>query len=93
MPFPYFIGAMRAQHPNTVIIDPIEAVERVMSRASTCEILARLCTEKTLGGMRCPFRSPKWFVALTHSEALASMRIADFSFPVICKPVAACGTS
>lgn len=76
------------QHPNTVVIDPIESVERVISRASSCAILSNLRTTHP----DAPFRGPRWFLAESVDEAKRQLGPSgSFSYPVICKPVAACG--
>ena len=86
-------------NPQTVIIDPFKNVRNVTSRARTVEILREI--EKS-----CPiplFYQPAFIVydretaAQTCDEEQPAvmfnmMKQAKISFPVICKPIEACGT-
>lgn len=79
-------------YPSCRLVDPLEAVRKVISRARTCHHLGAI--ESRLGN-RCPFRQPRY---LTVSEfdtiPTVRQRLADgnFRWPVICKPIEACGT-
>lgn len=83
-----------ASHPKTVIVDPLDAVRKVISRARCCESLANIIKKLSF---RCPFTQPK-FVLVESERFDLSGHILDliaaegFGFPVICKPVEACGT-
>lgn len=80
-------------HPCTAIVDPIHFVERVVSRARTCHHLS--IVERTRGDA-CPFVQPNHTVieSLAHreQEVLAQLHERGLRFPLICKPVQACGT-
>jgi Inositol 1,3,4-trisphosphate 5/6-kinase pre-ATP-grasp domain/Inositol 1,3,4-trisphosphate 5/6-kinase ATP-grasp domain len=88
------LNAYLASHPKTVIVDPLEAVRKVTSRARCCETLANIIKKLSL---RCPFTQPK-FVLVESERVDLNGHILDliaakgFGFPVICKPVEACGT-
>lgn len=83
-------------HPNTVIVDPIDSVRKVISRSRTCQHLSNI--ELTMG-KQCPFRQPKYVVfedsnSVTSSEdTLKVIAQHGLTFPIICKPVEACGTA
>lgn len=77
--------------PNTVIVDPIECVEKVTSRACTVDSLA---TIQHRLGRDCPFRQPNYLVLnepTTPEEVLRRMDAQQMHFPVIGKPIEACG--
>lgn len=86
-------------HSSTVLVDPIMAVKKVTSRARTCATLA-LIQNKT-GSQRCPFSQPKFIILeaadkndpFNESDVLEALVKKNINFPVICKPVVACGTS
>ena len=70
------------------------AVQLVISRARSCERLGNI--QQRLGEL-CPFSQPKFIVVNDEEQAveiniLHQMALEGFSFPVICKPVEACGT-
>ena len=80
-------------HPRTVIVDPIECVARVVSRARTCRHLTAI--QDRLRGS-CPFAQPNYVVIeeqLSEEALLAKLAKEQLVFPVICKPVQACGTA
>ena len=81
-------------YPNTVIVDSLDAVRRVISRARSCESLAKII--KKLDS-NCPFTQPGFFVVESEEESsvnniLELMCAKGICFPVMCKPVEACGT-
>jgi len=89
-------------HTSTVLVDPIIAVKKVTSRARTCATLALI--QNKIGSQRCPFSQPQFIIleALdennpvsfqTDSDILEALENSNLKFPVICKPVVACGTS
>lgn len=93
------LSAYLAQNPSTVLIDPIESVRIVTSRSTTCERLRRieqLHHEKNHSqNFSCPITQPNYFVFETSYSSADFMRLLSLNgmyFPVICKPVAACGT-
>lgn len=83
------------RHPSASIIDPFEAVRVVVSRARTCRKLRELeeAFEKRHGGRkRCPFRQPRFAVSESPELLCEAVARAGLSFPVMCKPIEACGT-
>jgi hypothetical protein len=85
-----------AEHPSTVVIDPLTSVRNVVNRKRTC-----LCLQAIQKRMAeaCPFGQPA-FVVVEESSLMsgpnhldAEMRSHGLSFPVICKPLEACGTA
>jgi len=84
-------------HPDTVIVDPIDAVRNVISRARTNECLRRI--HDRLQGA-CPFRQPRFVIVeaetaaqvVSKDQILNLMRSEGLTFPVICKPLEGCGT-
>jgi inositol-1,3,4-trisphosphate 5/6-kinase/inositol-tetrakisphosphate 1-kinase len=83
------------RHPSASIIDPFEAVRAVVSRARTCRRLRELEDdfERRHGGRRrCPFRQPRFAVSESPELLGEAVQRAGLSFPVICKPIEACGT-
>lgn len=83
-------------HPNTAIVDPIDSVRKVISRSRTCQHLRAV---ETSMGRSCPFRQPKYVVfegatgSLSSSDTLKLIAQHGLEFPIICKPVEACGTA
>jgi hypothetical protein len=71
-------------HPKTVIIDPIEAVERVLSRSSTCNRLRQI--EYSSPESAASFTIPNFVVldgrCVSSEEILARMKEANMDFPV-----------
>ena len=86
------LDAYILSHPNTVIVDPIECVRRVISRARTCSHLSNI---ETTFGDQCPFTQPTYViieVGTSPLEIAAKLAGHGLSFPIICKPIQACGT-
>jgi hypothetical protein len=76
------------QHPSTVIVDPFSAVHKVISRSRTCHTLQRLIDSVS----NCPFSQPKFAVAESPAIIAEFIRRSGLRYPVICKPIEACGT-
>ena len=81
-------------YPKTVIVDSLDSVRKVISRKSCSESLANI-TKKMKNS--CPFSQPNFFVVKSEEEGsarnvLCLMSLNDIGFPVMCKPVEACGT-
>ena len=79
-------------NPRTVIVDPINRVREVVSRARTCQHLSDVMSRLQEA---CPFTQPNYMVLPADPSAIelhCAMRERDLAFPVICKPVQACGT-
>ena len=88
------LNAYLAAHQQTLIVDPLEAVRKVISRARCCESLANIINKL---GANCPFTQPRFILVDAEKENLAGyiqqlMAAEGITFPVICKPVEACGT-
>lgn len=84
-----------ALHPQTKIVDSVSDVRKVISRAMTCKHLQSI--QKRLGNS-CPFTQPNFIIVnerdnLTADEILNLVSTNGLSFPIICKPVEACGTA
>lgn len=80
------------KYPSTVIVDPISAVSKVTSRIRTNECLSNVQLRR---GRSCPFRLPRSVVVqdgATPDEVIYQLEQKGLQFPVICKPVQACGT-
>jgi hypothetical protein len=87
------LGAYLQAHPSTVIVDPIECVQKVVSRARTCTHLTAI--QNRLLGCRA-FTQPGYVVIekkVSDEAVLARLAQKQLVFPVICKPVQACGTA
>jgi len=86
------IDAYLKEFPRTVIVDPLSCVRKVISRARTCEHLSNI--QRRLG-KNCSFTQPAYFIA---EEGVGTQEMADqltekgLSYPLICKPIQACGT-
>ena len=76
------------RNPGTKIVDSFSAVRQVVSRARTVTRLQELIEYHP----DCPFRQPKFAIAFSPDSIRSTIREANLSFPVICKPIEACGT-
>ena len=79
-------------HPQTTLIDPIESVQNVLSRKRTCDYL-EILKEKT--SMKSSFQLPKYMILndqIDDIQILQMMDVVGLSFPLISKPIIACGT-
>jgi len=79
-------------HPRTVIVDPVDSVRKVISRARTCSHLRNI--EQRLG-KDCSFAQPAHVIiedGATPEDIAAKLVEHGLSFPIICKPIQACGT-
>ena len=90
-PSPRLLGLRRhlARRPETLLVDPLEAVCRVTSRVTTHEGLRR-AHRRCLG--RAPSLDPAFVVAEDAPALLRLIRQSGMRFPLICKPCDACGT-
>lgn len=81
-------------HPQTKIVDPIESVRKVTSRARTVEYIDSL--QASLGKEKCPFTQPAYAIVwkdMTKNEDIITLlKEKNIRYPVICKPIEACGT-
>lgn len=81
-----------AAHPRTVIVDPMDSVRKVISRARTCSHLTNI--EQRLG-KDCSFAQPTYVIiedGATPEDISSKLVEHGLSFPIICKPIQACGT-
>ncbi len=76
------------RHPQTVIVDPLCAVELVVSRVRTIQTIQRLISSTP----KCPFTQPRFAIASSPADIKQAMAASGLTYPVICKPIAACGT-
>jgi hypothetical protein len=86
------LDAYLTQHPSTIIVDPIAAVQKVVNRARTCQHLRSIETKL---GAACPFSQPKFIIVnkeKNDEDVLKELAIQNMVFPLICKPLEACGT-
>lgn len=106
-------------HPSTVLVDPVDAVQQVISRSNVCLVLQRIM-DRHRGARRlpeqsespetsesaavvaedndtatcstCPFRQPKFLLVEELGSLVPLFLASGLRFPVICKPLEACGT-
>lgn len=84
-------------YPTTVIVDSLEAVTKVISRERSAKCLQNVQNMHNKLALKCPFTQPKFVIINNEKEAcmehiLVLIKNEGFGFPVICKPVEACGT-
>ena len=84
-------------HPNTILIDPLDAVKSVTSRQRCCYNLQHIIMNFNILHINYKLTQPKYFIINNISELesnhfLTLMKHESVSFPVICKPVTACGS-
>jgi hypothetical protein len=81
-------------HPQTKIVDPIDSVRKVTSRARTVEYIDSL--QAAIGRPVCPFTQPAYAIITKElsrkADVVALLKEKNISYPVICKPIEACGT-
>eukprot|EP01041_Mallomonas_annulata_P008895 gene8895-18412_t len=83
------IDALKAYlklNSRTVMVDPIDSVRNVVSRARTCVCLQQLC-DQLEPVRRSLFTQPLFVLVNEPSDAASLMTSANMHFPVICKPV------
>ena len=86
------IDAYLKEFPRTVIVDPLSCVRKVISRARTCEHLSNI--QRRLG-KNCSFTQPAYIIAEEGEgtqEMVNQLAEKGLSYPLICKPIQACGT-
>jgi hypothetical protein len=91
------------QYHQILLLDPLDAVKRVTSRARTCLQLAEIQSQyisstisPTISTKLCPFSQPKFVIIQrtdTLSQIINKLEKHYLSFPFICKPIIACGHS
>ena len=84
-------------HPNTILIDPLDAVKSVTSRQRCCYNLQHITMNFNILHINYKLTQPKYFIInnineLESNHFLTLMKRESISFPVICKPVTACGS-
>jgi len=82
-----------SNHPEIKLIDPIQSIYNVISRNTTNQLLNRLIINSL---PNCPFTIPSYFTLDqpigSSQELLDRMKEVHMLFPIICKPIEACGT-
>jgi hypothetical protein len=92
-------------HPKTKIIDPINDVEKVITRSRVCSVLDSMIIPRRFcngngnhngSSSSSPsfelFSQPKYLI-VTQKEKIQEIFLqSSLRFPVICKPIEACGT-
>jgi hypothetical protein len=79
-------------HPDTIIVDSLDAVRKVISRERTCKHLREIQTQKK---SECPFTQPNYTIVqigTSTNDVCALFKANGLRFPIICKPIEACGT-
>lgn len=76
------------RNPRTAIIDSFSAVKTVVSRARTTLRLQHLIETVP----NCAFKQPQFAIAPSPEMIRSVIRESNLSYPVICKPIEACGT-
>jgi hypothetical protein len=79
-------------YPNTKIVDPVESVREVTSRIRTIE---NLRNAQLIACHKSPFTQPLFhFVTkeMTSMEIKLDLKRKQINYPIICKPIEACGT-
>lgn len=79
-------------YTDTVIIDSIDAVRKVINREKTCIYLTNIQSKLQ---DKCPFTIPNYMIinrATTIDDIMDRFITQHLEFPVICKPLVACGT-
>ena len=79
-------------NPKTKIVDPFHAVEKVITRSSVCRILDDIIKHTNTSISPCPFSQPKYMIVEQTDSIVHDMAEMNITFPVICKPIEACGT-
>ena len=80
------------EHPRTIIIDPLESVKIVISRAKTCAMLSHVCADVCDGVFQPMYVLIEDEHELTEAKILEKMEANGLKFPIICKPIRACGS-
>jgi hypothetical protein len=79
-------------HPETTIVDPIENVRNVLDRYRTLQCLRTTRDRLLLAKGECPFSVPIGVVIDKPNIDIKDLtENVGMSFPVICKPLVACG--
>lgn len=79
-------------NPHTQIVDPLDSVEKVISRSRVCNILDSIIKRQLSRTGKCDFNQPSYVVVDNVSIIEEVVSRASIKFPVICKPIEACGT-
>ncbi|CAM9652506.1 unnamed protein product, partial [Ascophyllum nodosum] len=85
-----WIEQYTVEHPQTVLVDPIDKVANVINRVATLKLLTEAYGKYgTAGGMPRPPR----FVVYEDRKVVPKAGMDNLAFPVICKPIDACAGS
>jgi hypothetical protein len=71
-----------------VLVDPFDAVHLVTSRVRTCNLLQSIIDKQLIPS----FSIPKFGLLNKKDDLVQVLQENNITFPVICKPVEACGT-
>jgi hypothetical protein len=82
------------ENPQCMLLDPLASVALATNRVSTLKVLDQVQSDYSLNVKDLP-RIPPYVVipSGTSTEALIDMVSSRLHYPLICKPVLACGTS
>lgn len=85
-------------NPDVILVDPLSSVSLVTSRQRICECISDIegpLMNSVDSGESHQFIQPKHFIVenkMSNDEFVEQMHIHGVQFPIICKPVTACGT-
>ena len=85
-----FIENYLSSNPWTGIIDPISSIRTITSRARACDCLGQIL--EAFPASKRPFHQPPYCVLNNRNELRAQLDKHQLKYPVICKPIDACGT-
>ena len=77
-------------HPTTILVDPFSSVRKITSRERACECLQNALNRLTQPH---PYKVPAYCIINDLAMASEEIRKGGICYPVICKPVNACGTA
>lgn len=80
------------RYPATVMVDSIESVEKVTSRARVCQVIQDILNNLSMI-RKSLFRQPKFVIVERHEDLYEKVSSSHLRFPLICKPIEACGTA
>lgn len=78
-----------AKQPKCVIIDSLCSIRKATSRFRACECLGHILQKAQVCSM--PFTQPAYCMITNREEFMQKMQAFQIVFPVICKPIDACG--
>ncbi|CAI0374230.1 unnamed protein product [Linum tenue] len=81
------LEAFAAENPDSVIVDPLEAVEKLHNRVSMLEVVSKLKLDRKERA-----EIPRQVVVSDSDELKQSAAVKELGFPLIAKPMVANGT-